>query len=163
MVHEKMSQFENSLFILAGDYNLILNPEMDCFNFVHLNNPNARDKVCNIMSEYNCLDCWRENHLENREYTWFKRNPVKKARLDFFFISDNLYTDLECSLILSGYRTDHSLIYISLDYISLDLDKFKKGISYWKFNNSILTEVTYVNKVKQVIKEQNILFGFINL
>jgi len=26
----------------------------------------------------NILDCWRENNIEKREYTRFRRNPVKK-------------------------------------------------------------------------------------
>lgn len=90
------------------------------------------------MSEFNLMDCWRENNIEKREYTWFKRNPIKKARLDFFLISDNLYTDLDSSKILPGYRSDHSLIMISLDF-----GKFQKGRSYWKFINSLLKDEVY--------------------
>ena len=112
-VSDMMSKYEDTLFILAGDFNLIFNQDMDCHNYVNLNNPNARDKVINMLIEYNLIDCWRESHLEEKEFTWFRRNPVKKARLDFFLISENLYTDMEGSKILPGYRTDHSDLFVS--------------------------------------------------
>lgn len=70
--------------ILAGDFNLVLNPDIDCFNYVNLNNPKAREVVLQMMIEQDLIDCWREQNLEAQQYTWFKKNPVKKARLDFF-------------------------------------------------------------------------------
>ena len=74
----RMSKYENDLFILAGDFNLILNPDIDSFNYVNLNNQNARDQVINLMTNYNLIDCWRENNIESKEYTWFRKNPIKK-------------------------------------------------------------------------------------
>ena len=147
-LNNRMAKYENNLFIVAGDFNLILNPEMDSYNYVNLNNPNAREQLLNLMLSYNLIDCWRENHLENKEYTWFRRNPVKKARLDFFLISENLFTDVESTKILPGYRTDHSLIHIAIEF-----GKFKKGTSYWKFNNSLLKDKDYVKEVKTAIKD----------
>jgi len=145
-LNDRMVKYENDLFILAGDFNLILNPDIDSFNYVNINNPNAREQLMNLMLSKNLIDCWRENHIENKEYTWFRRNPIKKARLDFFLISENLFTDVETSKILPGYRTDHSLIYVSFEF-----GKFKKGNSYWKFNNSLLKDMVYINEVKKVI------------
>ena len=145
---KRMLKYENSSFILAGDFNLILNPDIDAFNYTHLNNPHSRNIVFDIITEYNLIDSWRENHLENKEYTWFRRNPIKKARLDFFLISDNLFTDTDKTKILPGYRTDHSMIYISFAF-----GKFKKGVSYWKFNNSLLRDHAYVKVVKNVLTE----------
>jgi len=147
-VHERMSKYDNSLFIMAGDFNLILNPDTDAYNYVNLNNPNARNRVLNMITDHSLIDCWREDHIENREYTWFRRNPIKKARLDFFLISDTLFTDVVDTKILPGYRTDHSMILITLEF-----GKFKKGVSYWKFNNSLLKDITYVNETKQIIKD----------
>ena len=117
-------------------------------NYVNLNNPNARNNVLNIMTEYNLIDCWREIHLENKEYTWFRRNPIKKARLDFFLISDKLFTEVEHTKILPGYRTDHSMICLEIAF-----GKFKKGVSYWKFNNSLLKDITYVREIKNIISD----------
>jgi exonuclease III len=145
-IKEATSQLDNS-YIIVGDFNLILNPEKDCFNYSNINNPNAREKVLQMILENDLIDCWREQNLEEKKFTWFKKNPVKKARLDFFLISSILYTDMEKTSILPGYRSDHSMI-----FLSISLGKFKKGRSYWKFNNSLLKDIDYTNNIKHVIQ-----------
>ena len=138
----------NSPCIVVGDFNLVLNPNIDYYNYLNINNIKARDIVLEMMLECNLIDCWREQNIEERKYTWFRRNPTKKARLDFFLTSDTLFTDLTDCKIESGYRTDHSLI--SLD---IQFGKFKKGNSYWKFNNSLLKDKEYVTHIKTLINE----------
>ena len=147
-LQNKMTKYENSLFILGGDFNLILDPQLDCYNYININNPNARNKLLNCMIDNNLIDCWRENNLEAKEYTWFRRNPIKKARLDYFLISETLFTDIDSTKILPGYRTDHSMILIAIQF-----GKFKKGVSYWKFNNSLLKDLTFVTQIKETIKD----------
>ena len=147
-IKEKMLKYENSFFILGGDFNMVLNPEIDSYNYVQVNNPNARNSVINMMAENGLIDCWREENLETSQFTWFRRNPIKKARLDFFLISENLFTDIVETKIVPGYRTDHSMILISLEF-----GKFKKGTSYWKFNNSLLRDKKYISEIKAIIKE----------
>ena len=36
------------------------------------------------MIKNSLIDVWLEMNMEKREYTWFRRNPIKKARLDYF-------------------------------------------------------------------------------
>jgi hypothetical protein len=100
------------------------------------------------MIEFDLMDCWREQNLEVYQYTWFKKNPIEKARLDFFLISSTLFTDLDSTYILPGYRTDHSMV-----VLNLEMGKFKKGTSYWKFNNSLLKDLTFVQQTKELIKD----------
>ena len=57
-----------------------------------------------------------------------------------------LYSKVKNPDITSVYRTDHS--HISLD---ITLDKTDKGNSYWKFNDSLLRDIQYVNKIKGLI------------
>ena len=140
-----MATIENDC-ILVGDFNLVMSPQKDYFNYLHVNNHKSRDKVLEIVWEYNLIDCWREEHIEERKFTWFKNNPIKQARLDFFLISSMLYSKVKNPDITSGYRTDQS--HISLD---ITLDKTDKGNSYWKFNDSLLRDIQYVNKIKGLI------------
>ena len=35
--------------------------------------------------------------------------------------------------------------------LDIDFSKFKKGLSYWKFNNSLLHDKDYINQIKQLI------------
>ena len=55
------------MVIMTGDFNLILNPEVDFVNYAILNNPKARDEVLNLMIETNLKDVWREVNLEKKE------------------------------------------------------------------------------------------------
>ena len=95
--------------ILVGNFNMVLDPDNDCRDYVNINNPRARDKVLNLIIECNLIDPWRELNLENTQYTWRKKNTRKRARLDFL-ISESLFMDVTNSKILPGYRTDHSQI-----------------------------------------------------
>ena len=47
-----------------------------------------------------------------------------------------------------GYRTDHSLVDICLDF-----NQMERGPGYWKFNNSLLTDKDFVDLVKKTISE----------
>ena len=78
-------QHLDSHCIIAGDFNLVLNPDMDAFDYVNLNNPKAREVLLELIMENNLVDSWREFNLEKKEFTWFKKNSQKKSRLDYFF------------------------------------------------------------------------------
>ena len=117
-------------------------------DYLHINNPKAREQLIETIFELDLVDCWRDIHIEKKEFTWFKKNTNKKARLDFFLISSSFMVEVKLCLISAGYRTDHSLIKLQLEF-----GHFKKGKSYWKMNNSLLKDITYVKKIKQKIQE----------
>lgn len=138
--------------ILAGDFNLVLDPSIDLLNYKNVNNPQARNKVIEIIAECGLIDCWRKLNAEKQSFTWTQPNSNKRARLDYFLISEDFFSDIDEVNILPGYRTDHSMILLSFKF-----NKFSRGHSYWKFNNSLLKDSTYVAEIKNVInrvKEQ---------
>jgi hypothetical protein len=49
---------------MVGDFNMVFNPNMDCFNYLNINNPKARKVVLDMIIECNSIDCWREHFLE---------------------------------------------------------------------------------------------------
>lgn len=155
-IRDVIINIDNSC-ILVGDFNLVLDPTKDYHNYVNVNNPRAREKVLEMMSELNLVDCWREDHIEDIKFTWLRKNPIKQARLDFFLISNELYTIINECNIFPGYRSDHSLI-----TLSLDLDKNIKGHSYWKFNNSLLRDNAFMNKIKETIKLTKLEYASVN-
>ena len=116
-------EFDNPV-VLAGDFNLVLNPEQDSFQYANNNNPKEREVVMDKLTELSLIDVWRELNIEKNQYTWRRKNPVKQARFDFFLISETLFTDVDEANILPGYKTDHSIILLSLDF-----GKFQKGHS----------------------------------
>ena len=81
--------------IFGGDWNLVLNQDLDTHNYLRENNTNAREIVKNQIEQLDLVDVWRNNNLEVNIYTWFKRDATitrghKCARLDFFLITENL-------------------------------------------------------------------------
>ena len=149
LVVDTANGFGNDNIIICGDFNLVLEPNLDYDNnYKHVNNPTARNKVLEIIQSYSLIDIFREHHPETRRYTWRKVNPIKQARLDFFLISETLLPSVNKSRIEPGYRSDHSI-----PTLSLTLNEFKKGKGLWKFNNSLLFDSEYLEMVKSCIEE----------
>ena len=68
------------------------------------------------------------------------------SHLDFFLVSDTLLEVIKGETILPGYRSDHSIITINRCF-----DKNERGRGFWKFNNSLLKDPTFIQKVKDAI------------
>ena len=98
-----------------------------------------------MSGELDLVDIWRDHNPNIQQFTWRRKHPLKQARLDFFFISQNLYPFVTDTNIISGYRTDHSLI-----RLKFNLTNQQKCNTYWKFNNSLLGDKEYVRIVKVI-------------
>ena len=80
----------NTEIIICGDYNCVINPELDYYNYKGINNAKARDEVLKLINEKYLIDSFRENFPTTKKFTWKKKNPCKQARLYYFVISENL-------------------------------------------------------------------------
>ena len=56
----KIIAMGNKDIIINGDWNLLLDPQIDGINYKNINNPNARMKVLQMITELNLYDVWRE-------------------------------------------------------------------------------------------------------
>ena len=144
----KIKQIAPDNIIMGGDWNLVLNFELDYYNYKHYNNVKAQEQVEQMMITLDLTDIWRDQNPELRRYTWRRNNPVRQSRLDFFLISDLMSAVAHDVDILPGYRTDHSLILLSLGKV-----KEGKRFSLWKFNASLLKEKEYLETINTVIEE----------
>ena len=93
-------------------------------------------------------------HPESRKYAWRRQNPFQQARLDFFLISSELQNLIEMADISPGYRTDHSLVVISLAHAVIEC-----GRGAWEFNNSLLQDTEYLYKIRQCIENVKHLYA----
>ena len=78
--------------VICGDFNLVLNPLMDKYEYKHINNPKARLATLKIMDDLGLVDIYRHQHPSANGFTWGKQHPVKQARLTFHLISKPLQT-----------------------------------------------------------------------
>ena len=131
---------------MGGDFNISMYQSLDTYNYSNENNKKSKAELANLLLEIGMVDVWRDQNPELKQYTWHKRTPCKMARLDYFFVSEQLCMSGVESYIKPGYRTDHSMICLSF----LTNTSFKAK-SYWKFNNSLLRDTEYVKLVKTTI------------
>ena len=62
----KVAEFENENVIMCGDWNLVWDPDKNCSNYLHINNPKARKVVINFIEE-SFTDVWRL-WMKSRKY-----------------------------------------------------------------------------------------------
>ena len=134
--------------IIAGDWNLVLDPSRDYQNYKHINNPKSKEVVEEIIEHLDLNDIWRELNPEARRFTWRRTNPFQQSRLDFFLISDTVMSYVESADIECGYRTDHSMVTLTLKFGHSANRK-----TFWKFNSSLLKDKKYLDEVNAEIDQ----------
>ena len=147
-IFQHIEEIDNSEYIICGDFNLVLDPYMDCSNYKNINNPKARDTLLEYMEINDIIDPFRELHPQLKRYTWRKRSPLKQARLDFFLTSEGMYQYVKHNKVGTSYRSDHSLV-----TLELSINDINHGKSYLKHNNSLLTDLEYLKTMNTKITE----------
>jgi exonuclease III len=146
-VEDCIQQIGNDLIILAGDWNCVLNRNMDVRNYFGVEHrPKTRKKILDIIDNNDLCDIYREIHPIKKSYTWRKFKTSKQSRLDYFLISNALIPEVKDVRVVSGYRSDHSPV-----LLSLKREQFKKDRPFWKFNNSLLKDKEYLEEIKAII------------
>ena len=62
---------ENSLdhSVICGDFNLVLNPQIDCCNYVSIKNPRSRSFLIESIRLHNLIDTFRYFYPQTQRYT----------------------------------------------------------------------------------------------
>ena len=127
MVQMKTTQF---FFKQIGDYlidfvceNIIAGGDFNLVQDVNLDKQGGRDlqthkkalqELDTIKLNLDLGDIWRDLNPDKKRLTWRRRNPTIQCRLDFFLISNGLYSKVANADITTGYKTDHSMITLGL-------------------------------------------------
>ncbi|KAL9967730.1 hypothetical protein ACROYT_G026020 [Oculina patagonica] len=129
--------------IIGGDFNVILNAELDGQG----GNTKKKDSakcVEDMCVEHDLVDIWRIRNPTTKRFTWRQKTPVIQRRLDYWLISDSLQDDIDSSDIITSIKSDHSAITLSLN----GLDDNRRGPSFWKFNSSLVNDLEYCKLLK---------------
>ncbi|CAG2205215.1 E3.1.11.2 [Mytilus edulis] len=129
-IKHKISHYGNSSIVVAGDWNVVQDYEMDTLHYRSENNPQSKAKIHEVMHELDLLDIWRQQHPFDNRYSWWGPNH-KQSRLDYFMITSDIEAFVVSSDIGISYRSDHSPVLINL---------------------SLLRETEFIDKVKGDIK-----------
>ena len=131
---------------IGGDWNLVMNQHLDTWNYKSSNNPNSTKIVKQYTERFDLIDTWRDSNGTIKNYTWFRKNPDKAARIDFFLISPSILNILSGSYIKVKYRSDHCKIGLNLFQ-----DQSERGKGLWKLNSSLLNDPILISKIKDEI------------
>ena len=154
-IHELIDEIGNEKNIVGGDFNCIQNMRIDSRNYTNLNNrPRTRKRIKEIMADNDLVDIYRELYPDKKAFTWRRFNTTKQGRLDYFLISTELISDVKGCAIKPGYRSDHSLV-----TLSLRKKEFARDRPFWKFNNSLLSDKEYIKIIKKTIHDTLIQYA----
>ena len=103
-----------------------------------------------MKSDFDLLDIWRVRNPSFRKFSWRRTKPVTLRRLDYFLISSELGQNILSCGFLSPIQSDHSPIYVKINLLN---DIIMRGPGYWKFNNPLTEDATYVSRMKDLIRD----------
>ena len=115
---------------------------------------NSRNIVKQNMENNGLLDVFRELNPNKKRFSWRQFGGIKRARLDFFLVSNTLSPYVENADIIPGIASDHSIPTLDIDF-----SKFRRGKGFFKFNNSLLKDTEYVKLVTNAIRDVSALYA----
>ena len=150
----KFTNFEisdDAKIIFGRDFNMILNLKLDADG----GNPSLKSNSINVPKKHFLKMILSVRHPEECRFTWRKKTPLLQRRLYYFFLSNILQENIQKVETLPGIQSDHSPVLFQLR----NLYEEKHGPSYWKFNNSLLSDTEYVEAMSSelltILNEQH--------
>ena len=142
----------DSNLIIGGDFNFRFDLTLDHDSRARriANNQRCRATVLEYMTGRKLLDIWRTLHPNVRNFTYHQAGSRMRSRIDFFLISDKYMNQTQPPVanILDGYLSDHKMCTIEIHVGEISLGK-----SFWKFNNTLLLDDSFVAKAREKITE----------
>ena len=141
----ELANYTEKNLLVVGDVNSVMSNELDIIS----GRPHCQkevDKLKETVGKLALVDVWRSMHDKEKEYTWSKHNPLIARRLDCCFANENTFQFCVSCNILSVANTDHRAI-----KLEMNKSDFVRGPGYWRFNNSYLPDVTFTNKMNELL------------
>ena len=136
--------YKNRIIILAGDFNLILDPNDRTGNF----NPNSNDKIIfqKLLSDFDLTDTYRAFYPNTLTYSFSRSRPT--SRLDRIYISSSQIQNISPSTYSSITFSDHNK---SPNITLKTPSTIPFRSSHWKLNDSILNSANNIFSIKTKI------------
>jgi exodeoxyribonuclease-3 len=146
---EKINEMGNEDIIITGDYNLVLNVNIDKHGGQKKTNHKCQKYLLEQMENNNLTDIWRIKNPTERKYTWISNTTPKiMCRLDFILMTDSLQGYYDKSDIVPGYLSDHSCT-----TLNLELHDNIRGRGFWKYNKTLNSDQILKEQIQNTIQE----------
>lgn len=145
---EDLMEFREGRLIVAGDFNLCLDPEMDSTS-------HARGvRMCGIrrlkqqLHQNQLVDVWRIQHPEIKDYTYYSAVHKTYSRIDYIMIEHALLEHLVKTSIEIRTTSDHAPVI--MEFTGLEPSSKKCN---WRMNEDLLQDREIENKIKKEMKQ----------
>lgn len=141
---ESLLEASDGCHLLAGgDYNAVLDPEMDRSSTTTQSTPLATTRLRAFASDLNLVDLWRFQNPSARQHTFHSHRHQSQSRIDYVLISPSLIAmtspiDFHPILI-----SDHAPI-----QCAITLTPHKNRATRWRFNTNLLTNQDFLTGIK---------------
>ena len=136
--------FPADFLVIGGDFNCYEH-EMDKLG----GNISIADYLTDFRSSFGLIDFWRKLHPRSRELTWFNSDFSIGSRLDKFFVSKSLRSNLLSSSISPCCLSDHDFLDLQFQLVNVPTS----GPGIWKFNASLLRDSGFNDLISSRISE----------
>lgn len=150
---KQIESFQNCNIIIGGDFNLIMDVNLDRRGTSEYNHSKSHEALLDFMERTNLVDIWRLRNPDQLQYTCHKRDSNQFSRIDLFLISESLIQSVQSASIKLSYNSDHSLI-----TIECGLGGHKRGRGFWKFNARLLEDQEHNTEVEQALDVAKFLY-----
>ena len=141
---------QNNNIICAVDFNLLFNIKLESYGGNPVFEKRSVRNIFELKETYNMTDIWRIRNPKAKQCN-FRQQYVPgflQRRLDYFFISNDIKEFILDTGIILAISSDHSPILLSFSKEKQN----NKSSGFWKFNNSLLPDNIFKEKLKQHIQ-----------
>lgn len=136
--------------IIGGDFNTSLSTLDKSNKTGHVEDCTYRSLV-SILEDNSLYDVWRTRN-ENIKHYSFKRisnDKLQQSRIDYFLISKSLSMNIQTVYYNDTSMSDHAFVVLNFNVYNVE-----RGPGLWIFNNTLLSDDTYIQNVKTIIEEE---------
>jgi exonuclease III len=121
--------------VLGGDFNFVENPALDKTGGRDRNGASSRPLLQNILIKSELRDIFRSLNPDTRSFTYFSHSAQVQSRLDRFYVSDKLRSQVTRTRHIAVPRCDHRGCGFNARILLSS-----RGRGYWKCNVSVLKD-----------------------
>ena len=144
-LREVISAFklEDSAVIMGGDFNCVTDINLDRSRVISKVDSSV-NKLKEAINTFQLRDIWRHHNPDKKEFTFYS-NVGTGSRLDRFYVTRNLTSNVIQSEINNFAHSDHNKI-----TMKIDLSEIERGPGIWKINNAYLKDPKYVEQITHI-------------